>query len=94
MDEKIDELLELTKENNTMLHKLYRAQVWSGIFRFMYWAVIIGTTVGLWYYFQPMIDQYVSTYQNLLGRVDSISGSAGEGIGTIKDLMNNPLLQQ
>jgi hypothetical protein len=93
MEEKIDELLELTKENNKMLHKMHRAQVWSGVFRFLYWAAIIGTSVGLWYYFQPTIDRYMSTYQNLLGKVDTLTGSAGEGLGTITDLLNNPLLK-
>ena len=92
MDEKLDELLELTRESNKILHKMHRAQVWSGIFRFIYWAAIIGTTIGAWYYFQPTIDRYVSTYQTLMGRVDSLTGSAEEGVGTIKGLLNNPLL--
>jgi hypothetical protein len=94
MDEKIDELLELTRENNKILRKMHRAQLWSGIFRFLYWATIIGTSIGLWYYFQPTIDNYIRTYQTLLNRVDSLTGSAGEGIGTISDLLNNPLIKR
>ncbi len=94
MDQKLDELLKLTRENNELLHKMHRAQVWSGIFKFIYWATIIGTTVGLWYFFQPTIDRYMETYQSLLGRMDSLTGSASEGVGTITDLLNNPLLQR
>jgi hypothetical protein len=94
MEEKIDELLELTRKNNAILHKMRRAQMWSDIFRLIYWSVIIGTTVGLWYYFQPMINNYITTYQSLLGQVDSLTGSAGEGIGAITNLLNNPLIRK
>jgi hypothetical protein len=87
MDEKLDELLDLTRENNKILRKMHRAQLWSGIFRFIYWAAIIGTSIGLWYYFQPTIDEYMSTYQKLMGRVDAITNSAGEGVGAIGDLL-------
>jgi hypothetical protein len=90
MDEKLDELLELTRENNKILHKMHRGQVWASVFRFIYWAAIIGTTIGAWYYFQPTIDRYMSTYQDLMGRVDSITGSAEQGVGTIKGFFNSP----
>ncbi len=40
-------------------------------FRFMYWFVIIGTAVGLFYYFQPYIDNVVSIYSGLSDTVNT-----------------------
>jgi hypothetical protein len=94
MEEKIDELLKLTKENNKILHKMHSVQVWAGIFRFIYWAALIGTSVGLWYYFQPTIDKYMSLYNTLMGNITSLTESAGAGAQTLSELLNNPIIKK
>ena len=93
MDEKLDELLELTRENHKILKKMHRAQVWSSVFQFMYWAVIIGGTIGLWYYFQPTIDSYMSTYQMLMGKIEDLGGKS-QDFENLKGLLNAPILSR
>ena len=60
MNEKLDELLVLTKENNQMLHKMRRIQRWSTAFKVFYWIIIIGVTAGAFIFLQPYVDQIKS----------------------------------
>ncbi len=76
---KLDELLELTRDNNKILHGVRRTQRWSSFFTVVYWAIILGSIFGTYYYFQPTIKKYfgvfqdsVSVFQNLQKTVGSI----------------------
>lgn len=53
----LQENLELTKENNGLLHKLRNAQRWQQITRAVYLLIIIGVTLGAFVYLQPFINQ-------------------------------------
>ena len=75
-DDQLEEILAVVKENNKILRKMHRTQVWSGVLRLMYWAVIIGASIGAWYYFQPILDDYMKTYQSLMGNMQDLGGSA------------------
>lgn len=52
-------------ENNEMLRKLLRAQRWSTFFSALRWIIIIGATVGAYYYLQPYLDQLLDLYEQL-----------------------------
>lgn len=52
----LEEVHELAKENNKMLHKMRRAQRYAALMRVAYWFVIIGLGVGAFYFIQPYID--------------------------------------
>jgi hypothetical protein len=68
MDEQERKLLEetysLSKENNKMLHRIRRSQKFADFMRFMYWLVIIGISIGAFYFVQPYIEQM----QNFVGK--------------------------
>ena len=49
-NDKFDELLRLTKENNKMLHAMCRSAFFGGIFKLLMWAAFI--IVLLWLYMQ------------------------------------------
>lgn len=51
------ENIRLAKENNKMLKALHRAMWWSRITSAIYWVLIIGSLFGLYYFFQPFIDE-------------------------------------
>ncbi len=69
MDPESKKLLEATyaleKENNKMLHSMKRSLLMSRIMSILYWAIIIGASVGVFYYIQPYVDQLVKTYGNV-----------------------------
>lgn len=60
------EIYELTKENNRMLHRMRRNSIIGGIFKIIWWALVLGLPVVLYYYyFQPYLDQLQSAYQGV-----------------------------
>lgn len=89
-DRKIDELLELTKENNKILHKMRRTQHFSSFFSLVYWAVILGSIFGTYYYFQPTIEKYMKVFQTSMGVLQQFESSVGSiptDMQAVKNLM-------
>jgi len=76
------ENLKIAKENNKILKKIYRQMKLSRVFKAIYWALIIGSALGLYYAFQPIIDSTFNKYdevrQQWTGFMDRF-GSSDEG---------------
>ncbi len=70
--DKIDELLELTRENNRILRSMHRRMIWSQIFTFVYWLIILGVAGASFYFFQPYINKYMNTYQTIMHSIDQL----------------------
>lgn len=71
MDEKeliklVEETRALSEDNNHILHSIQRRTRWAFIMKSIYWVIIIGITVGAFYYVQPYVDQVVKIYSNLV----------------------------
>ena len=75
------ESLELARENNKMLHGMRRSARISSFFRFAYWFVIIGITLGSFYFIQPYVEKISSIYT----AVEKDSRS----IQSVRDSLNN-----
>ncbi|MDO8604171.1 MAG: hypothetical protein Q7K40_02080 [bacterium] len=76
-ESKMDELLELTRENNKILKGMRSSVRWGSFFRFVYWAAIIGATIGVYYHFQPTIQKYAKTLQTSVGIIQNFEKAAG-----------------
>jgi len=74
----LSENLELAKENNELLHKLIRAQKAAMIYRVVYWAIIILSTVGALFFIKPMLSSLVGVY----------TGGASDG-SNVSDVFKN-----
>lgn len=61
------EMYRMVKENNQMLYRIRRAARWGIIFRIFYWMVIIGLSVGTYYYIQPYLDALGGVFEELKG---------------------------
>jgi len=83
-DEKkiLEETLELSKENNKILKKLRTAMQVSRLFKIVYWTIIIGSMLGAYYYFQPLIDNLAGAYEG----VTSLFGKGQGAVGSIPDI--------
>ena len=65
--------LELTRENNKLLKKIRRNGLIANIMRLVWWAVIIGVPVFLYYtVFQPYLTELSTAYQ---GVQDGVTGA-------------------
>ncbi len=66
MDDETKKLLAdnyaLNKENNEMLKKLVLFQKWNQIYKIVYWAIIILSAIGAFYFIKPMLSNLVDVY--------------------------------
>ena len=58
----LQEIIELSSENNLMLHKMLRAQRWASFWRFFYWTIIIGSLVIGYYWAEPYLAPFVNFF--------------------------------
>ena len=55
----------VSKENNEILRKIRRGNRWSMALRSTYWLIIIGLSIGAFYFVQPYIDEVMDTYKGI-----------------------------
>ena len=70
--ELLNRSVELSEDNNKILHSMRRAQCISSIISFVYWVFIIGSAVGAYYFIQPYIDQIMSVYSGAMSDLDGV----------------------
>jgi uncharacterized protein involved in cysteine biosynthesis len=75
----LEEVTVLTRENHQILKRMQRARHWGRFFWFLKWLIVIGVTVWLYYYLQPIINQLFATYQSLVSGVEGISKTGPVG---------------
>jgi hypothetical protein len=52
----------LAEDNNKILHSMKRSMFWARVMSVLYWILIIGISVGAFYFVQPYLDQVMKTY--------------------------------
>lgn len=67
LNEKIDTLTDMVKENNRMVTSLYRRARISAALVFFKWFVVIGIAVGAFYFLQPVVDSLMGVYGSFTG---------------------------
>ncbi len=85
-DREMKELLELTRDNNKLLRKMRRHAIFGNITRLIYWAIIFGVPVFLYYYFiQPQLGGIIDTYDTVKTGAESVQniGRQADGLGGI-----------
>ncbi len=60
----LEQTYKLTKENNEMLHKVYRGQRRALVFRVVYWIIILGFFYGAYVYVEPYIKKVITVYSS------------------------------
>ena len=65
----IRELLDLTRENNRLLHKMHRRAIWGNIIKMILYAIIFVLAPLYLYttYIAPMMQEMLRTYQQIQG---------------------------
>ena len=72
-NDELSQILELTKENNKILRGMRRSARISSFLRYVYWAIIIGSTVSAYYYLQPYINQILKVYDEVNSTVKNVN---------------------
>lgn len=68
----------LVEENHTMLRKMRRAALWGRAWHLLYWLIIIGISVGAYFYVQPYVNQLLNLYGGVTGDVEAVQNIAGQ----------------
>lgn len=85
-DEKqlLQKTLELTEENNKILRHMRSSNRWSATIRIFYWILIIGVSVGAFYYLQPYLDLAKKLYGSSQTDLNQIQNVISKVQGTGK----------
>lgn len=77
MDPEVKHLLEenikLSKDNNQLLVKVLNYQKWAQITKVFYWFLIIGISVGAFYFIKPYFGSLLSIYNGDLTGIKSLT---------------------
>ena len=98
MDENVKQLLTqnlmVAQENNLMLKKLVSAQKWAAVYRVVYWAVIIFSSIGAMVFLKPYLGNIISVYTggglptDTPVNIDSTIKSLNTNKTQVEDLLN------
>jgi hypothetical protein len=67
--------IELAEENNKILKGIRRSARFSSFVRIIYWAIIIGTAFGTYYFIQPYIDPLIKGYNGIKDSLNSVKNT-------------------
>lgn len=77
----------MVEENNALLRKMRRAALFGRIWHIFYWLVIIGLSVGAYYFIEPYVEQVRQVYGGFQSDVDTVKGAAGK-LGELGSFFN------
>jgi hypothetical protein len=93
--EELHELLEMTRENNEILHGMRNRERIGNVFKVLYFGFILASFYGAYVFVQPYVKQVQnglnaaqSVQKNVNGAVSGI-GISPDQVGQIKDILNN-----
>jgi hypothetical protein len=70
--EMLRRVLELSQKNNKMLHAIQRSMFWGKVFRYLYWAIIIGAAIGAYYFLDPYVNGVLDAYNSVKNNITHI----------------------
>ena len=79
-DEKqmLQESLELSRQNNAMLHSMRRIQKWASFMRIVYWILIIAVSYGAYKYTEPYLNKAMQIFQSTQTDLNSLKSITGQ----------------
>jgi len=75
----LEETFKLTKENNKAIKSIKRRLAVGSVMRIVYWIVVLGAGVGIFYFLQPQLDNLTKIYGGFSDNVQSINSILGNG---------------
>ncbi len=64
---------DLAEENNKILKGMRRMSRISGVFRVIYWSIIIIASVGAYYFIQPYVTSTLGLYDQIQSDIKGVS---------------------
>jgi hypothetical protein len=64
--------IKLAEENNRMLRGIRRSARFSSFLRIVYWLIILGGAVGVYYFVKPLLDPFINGYNQMQKSVETV----------------------
>jgi len=82
----LEETLTLEQENNKILHSMRRSMMWTRVMNVIYWLIIIGISVGAFYFLQPYFDKVIGLYNTISGTEQKVNTTSNSFQDLLKKL--------
>jgi hypothetical protein len=76
----------LAEENNDILRSIQRSMRFSRLMSILYWIVIIGASVGAFYFIQPYLAATMDLYGGAKDQINQLNGGVGGLLDNLKSL--------
>lgn len=73
----------LSEENNDILRGIQSSMRLARFMTFLYWLVLIGVSVGAYYFAQPYIEKAINVYKVAQVQLDSLNNTVNSVKKTI-----------
>jgi hypothetical protein len=73
----------LAEENNDILRSIKRSMRFSSFMTVVYWLIIIGISVGAWYFVQPYLNKAEGLYSAAHTELNNVSNTVNSVKKTI-----------
>jgi hypothetical protein len=83
----LERTYKITEENNEILRSIRRGNRWSMAIKATYWIVIIGLSIGAFYFVQPYIE-FMTSALGIGGASASEPTASQDFLKNLQDLMN------
>ena len=67
----LEKAVRLSEENNIILRKMRRSAMWGTTFRIFYWTIIIGLSIGAFYFLEPYAKTVAKSYTQFRSDLDT-----------------------
>ncbi|MCK5022092.1 MAG: hypothetical protein KAR54_02495 [Candidatus Pacebacteria bacterium] len=84
----LKESLKTIKENRQILNKIKKGMLWGRISRIIYWVIIVGISLGAYYYVQPFVDSARETVHQIQSGASSLTEGVTETTDTFFEIFN------
>jgi hypothetical protein len=68
----LERTYKMAEENNDILRSIRRTNRLSLAFRVLYWVVILGLSLGAYYFIQPYLQSMLGLYDQVQGNVNTV----------------------
>ena len=58
LEKLVTENLRVARQNNELLQKIRRGMIIGRLFSALYWLIILGSALGIYFYLQPYIEGF------------------------------------
>ena len=65
LKKQVEELKAVTVDTNKIVHGMRRSQRWHSFMSLLWWVIIIGASVGSFYFIQPYLQKALDAYTGM-----------------------------